>query len=461
MSRHRMVTHRKATPRRAADARPASRSSARWLMASPLGVRPLYWRRQVSFFFRGRGLPRRQVARDLFLGAPREHAGGVVLYVPSRRRKFVALFDEEPFLPFPAALHVDQREIAVQLLAVQPEFQIAARQLLRPRNAAQQVERAAVPQHHAARSVVARRDVAFEIAVFDGVVFHVRGEMLHRGVERRPLGHGPRLQHAIHLQPEIVVQPRGIVPLHAKEIAGGLALPVGRRFGRLLETAFGGVFIQRHKSLYLFYLHLIHLCSTLKPARTRRKIMASSVWKGHLTFGLVSFPIRLFSAARSETISFNLLHKDDHSRIKQVTYCQAEDKPILLSIGYGKARLDERLSMNFGPLNKDGGWRRLNVLITRARERCLVFSSIRGEDFDLQATQARGVHSLKGYLEYDRSGKLPEISVGQGEFGSPFEEAVYNALTEQNLELHRQVGCAGFVFNRDEGDSFCRAGTLT
>jgi len=56
--------------------------------------------------------------------------------------------------------------------------------------------------------------------------------------------------------------------------------------------------------------------------------MASSVWKGHLTFGLVSFPIRLFSAARSETISFNLLHKDDHSRIRQVVYCQAEDKPV-------------------------------------------------------------------------------------------------------------------------------------
>jgi DNA end-binding protein Ku len=56
--------------------------------------------------------------------------------------------------------------------------------------------------------------------------------------------------------------------------------------------------------------------------------MAASVWKGHLTFGLVTIPVRLFSAARSETISFNLLHKEDHSRIKQVTYCQLEDKPI-------------------------------------------------------------------------------------------------------------------------------------
>jgi len=59
--------------------------------------------------------------------------------------------------------------------------------------------------------------------------------------------------------------------------------------------------------------------------------MASSVWRGHLTFGLVSFPIRLFSAARSETVSFNLLHKDDHSRIRQVTYCQNEDKPVARS----------------------------------------------------------------------------------------------------------------------------------
>src|SRR5258708_2488201 len=56
--------------------------------------------------------------------------------------------------------------------------------------------------------------------------------------------------------------------------------------------------------------------------------MASSVWKGHLTFGLVSFPVRLFSAARSETISFNMLHKADHSRIKQVIFCQAEDKAV-------------------------------------------------------------------------------------------------------------------------------------
>jgi len=56
--------------------------------------------------------------------------------------------------------------------------------------------------------------------------------------------------------------------------------------------------------------------------------MASTVWKGHLTFGLLSLPVKLYSAARSETVSFNQLHKSDHSRVKQILYCQVEDKPI-------------------------------------------------------------------------------------------------------------------------------------
>src|ERR1700736_6919325 len=56
--------------------------------------------------------------------------------------------------------------------------------------------------------------------------------------------------------------------------------------------------------------------------------MATTVWKGHLTFGLVSFPVKLFTAARPDGISFNQLHKTDNSRVKQVIFCQAEDKPI-------------------------------------------------------------------------------------------------------------------------------------
>src|SRR6266481_8915624 len=56
--------------------------------------------------------------------------------------------------------------------------------------------------------------------------------------------------------------------------------------------------------------------------------MASTVWKGHLTFGFLSLPVKLYSAARSESVGFNQLHKADNSRVKQVLYSQLEDKPI-------------------------------------------------------------------------------------------------------------------------------------
>ncbi|MGA2145967.1 MAG: Ku protein [Bryobacteraceae bacterium] len=56
--------------------------------------------------------------------------------------------------------------------------------------------------------------------------------------------------------------------------------------------------------------------------------MPATVWKGHIAFGLVSFPVKLHAAARDQSPSFHQLHQCDHSRVKQVLYCQAEDRPV-------------------------------------------------------------------------------------------------------------------------------------
>ena len=56
--------------------------------------------------------------------------------------------------------------------------------------------------------------------------------------------------------------------------------------------------------------------------------MPSIVWKGYISFGLVSFPVRLFSAARADAIHFHMLHRKDLSRVKEVWYCVNEDRPI-------------------------------------------------------------------------------------------------------------------------------------
>src|SRR6185369_3096174 len=57
--------------------------------------------------------------------------------------------------------------------------------------------------------------------------------------------------------------------------------------------------------------------------------MAATVWKGHISFGLVSIPVRLYSGARGKTVSFHLLHKTDNSRIREVMYCDEEHKPVV------------------------------------------------------------------------------------------------------------------------------------
>ena len=59
-----------------------------------------------------------------------------------------------------------------------------------------------------------------------------------------------------------------------------------------------------------------------------RFTMAATVWKGFISFGLVTFPVRLFAAARAEAVHFHMLHKKDQSRVKEVWYCIEEDKPI-------------------------------------------------------------------------------------------------------------------------------------
>jgi DNA end-binding protein Ku len=56
--------------------------------------------------------------------------------------------------------------------------------------------------------------------------------------------------------------------------------------------------------------------------------MASTIWKGYITFGLISIPVRLFAAARSDRISFHQIHEPCHSRIKQQIWCPTCERVV-------------------------------------------------------------------------------------------------------------------------------------
>jgi very-short-patch-repair endonuclease len=133
--------------------------------------------------------------------------------------------------------------------------------------------------------------------------------------------------------------------------------------------------------------------------------------------------------------------------VKNLESVQGDERDIMyFSITYGPD-LAGAVSMNFGPMNREGGERRLNVAITRARHELRVFSSLKGEQMDLARTQAKGVRDLKHFLEFAERGPraLAEATRGSlGDFESPFEQAVASALAGKGWELRTQIGASSF-----------------
>lgn len=133
--------------------------------------------------------------------------------------------------------------------------------------------------------------------------------------------------------------------------------------------------------------------------------------------------------------------------VKNLESVQGDERDIMyFSITFGPD-LSGAISMNFGPMNRDGGERRLNVAITRARHELRVFSSLKAEQLDLSRTQAAGVRDLKHFLEFAERGPraIAEATKGSlGGFDSPFEEAVAAALVSKGWRIQTQIGASSF-----------------
>jgi len=157
---------------------------------------------------------------------------------------------------------------------------------------------------------------------------------------------------------------------------------------------------------------------------------------------------KIFENPVYEKLIYNSNYKENMF-IKNLETVQGDERDIILiSIAYGKDA-SGRLHMNFGPINKNEGWRRLNVLITRARVKIKVFSSIISSDFDLsKISNNLGVQRLKEYLEYAESGG--SINLGQEELygemdvDNPFETSVAEQLKQEGIKFNPQVGQSGY-----------------
>lgn len=138
-------------------------------------------------------------------------------------------------------------------------------------------------------------------------------------------------------------------------------------------------------------------------------------------------------------------HPNEPFFIKNLENVQGDERDVIfISVGYGPSEPGGRPAMRFGPLGMPGGERRLNVLISRAKSRCEVFSSISDEDIDADFAQSRkGVYAFKTFLRFARTGRLTAAeSLVDAEDGV-LEEQIAAALLARGCQVHRNVGIAG------------------
>jgi len=160
----------------------------------------------------------------------------------------------------------------------------------------------------------------------------------------------------------------------------------------------------------------------------------------------------LLDAARQQYPQIEPFFQDSQAEpvvVKNLETVQGDERDlIMLGIGYGPTEAGAPvMSMNFGPLNKDGGWRRLNVAITRSRREMLVFSSFDPSMIDLNRTNARAVRDLKHFIEFAQRGPRALAEAVQGSVGgydSPFEEAVAQGLIRLGWQVVPQIGVSRF-----------------
>ncbi len=201
--------------------------------------------------------------------------------------------------------------------------------------------------------------------------------------------------------------------------------------------------------------------NAIEAKRVAALVMEHARSTPELSLGVIAFSQRqqervldeleILRRQSKECEEFFAATRPDPFFVKNLENVQGDERDaILLSVGYGPDETG-KVMMRFGPLNRPGGERRLNVAVTRARREMIVVASITAADIDLSRAGADGSRLLKAFLDYAERGPaaLAPMSHDGRERGvaSPFEEEVGNELSRRGLTVHRRVGCGGYLLD--------------
>ncbi len=149
------------------------------------------------------------------------------------------------------------------------------------------------------------------------------------------------------------------------------------------------------------------------------------------------------SERKLESVAYD---REEPLFVKNLENVQGDERDVILfSVCYGPDKLG-RISLNFGPLNQTGGWRRLNVAVSRAREEMVVFSSMTGAMIDLSKTKSRGVMGLKAFLDFAQKGRtnlaISAANVVKKKDG--IGKYIAEELASYGYDCRYDVGASGF-----------------
>ncbi|WP_265562478.1 DUF3320 domain-containing protein [Sphingomicrobium arenosum] len=189
------------------------------------------------------------------------------------------------------------------------------------------------------------------------------------------------------------------------------------------------------------------------------KSQLSGVKPGAKTLGVVTLNsqqqeliLDLLETERSRNAALDAHFSDDLEEpifVKNLETVQGDERDIIiLGVTFGPIEPEaQSMSMNFGPLNRDGGERRLNVAITRARQEMILFTSFDASMIDLSRTSATAIRDLKHFIEYADKGPRALAEAHQGSVGateSPFEDAVKAMLEKRGWITRPQIGVSSY-----------------
>ncbi|MCG3417576.1 DUF3320 domain-containing protein [Oceanobacillus jordanicus] len=134
--------------------------------------------------------------------------------------------------------------------------------------------------------------------------------------------------------------------------------------------------------------------------------------------------------------------------VKNLENVQGDERDIILfTVGYGPDHTGH-MTLNFGPLNRDGGWRRLNVAVSRAKKEMVIFASMEPDKINLSRTKAEGVHSLRAFIEFAKRGKIPTDVENRGDSkrvnSTVIIPKIKEALQQNGYQVETNVGNSDF-----------------